>query len=82
MEKFDTREGVAAPVKINVDTDMIVPKQHLKTIKRIGPRKVRFEIDPFRKDCLLNSLHDIGLTRENNSSIDAREAKLNEHARA
>ena len=35
MEKFTTLEGVAAPLKIiNVDTDMIIPKQYLKTIKR------------------------------------------------
>ncbi|HEX5778746.1 MAG TPA: 3-isopropylmalate dehydratase small subunit [Xanthobacteraceae bacterium] len=37
MEKFTTLEGVAAPLKlINVDTDMIIPKQYLKTIKRTG----------------------------------------------
>jgi len=37
MEKFTTLTGVAAPLKlINVDTDMIIPKQYLKTIKRTG----------------------------------------------
>lgn len=37
MEKFTTLEGVAAPMKIiNVDTDMVIPKQYLKTIKRTG----------------------------------------------
>ena len=37
MEKFTTHTGVAAPLKlINVDTDMIIPKQYLKTIKRTG----------------------------------------------
>ena len=37
MEKFTILEGVAAPLKmINVDTDMIIPKQYLKTIKRTG----------------------------------------------
>ncbi|HUI20909.1 MAG TPA: 3-isopropylmalate dehydratase small subunit [Methylocella sp.] len=37
MEKFTTLTGVAAPLEItNVDTDMIIPKQHLKTIKRTG----------------------------------------------
>ena len=37
MEKFTTLEGVAAPLRIiNVDTDMIIPKQYLKTIKRTG----------------------------------------------
>lgn len=37
MEKFETLTGVAAPLPlINVDTDMIIPKQFLKTIKRSG----------------------------------------------
>jgi 3-isopropylmalate/(R)-2-methylmalate dehydratase small subunit len=37
MDKFTVLEGVAAPLKlINVDTDMIIPKQYLKTIKRTG----------------------------------------------
>ena len=37
---------------------------------------VKFEIDPFRKHCLLNGLDDIGLTMQKASSIDAYEAKL------
>jgi 3-isopropylmalate/(R)-2-methylmalate dehydratase small subunit len=37
MDKFTTLTGVAAPLRIvNVDTDMIIPKQYLKTIKRTG----------------------------------------------
>jgi 3-isopropylmalate/(R)-2-methylmalate dehydratase small subunit len=36
---------------------------------------VKFEIDPFRKHCLLNGLDDIGLTMEKRSSIDAYEEK-------
>jgi len=37
MDKFTTLTGVAAPLPItNVDTDMIIPKQYLKTIKRTG----------------------------------------------
>ena len=37
MEKFTTLTGVAAPLPmINVDTDMIIPKQFLKSIKRTG----------------------------------------------
>ena len=37
MQKFDKLTGVAAPLpQINVDTDMIIPKQFLKTIKRFG----------------------------------------------
>ena len=37
MDKFTTLSGVAAPMPmINVDTDMIIPKQYLKTVKRTG----------------------------------------------
>jgi len=37
MDKFSKLSGVAAPMPItNVDTDMIIPKQFLKTIKRTG----------------------------------------------
>ncbi|MGC6516893.1 MAG: 3-isopropylmalate dehydratase small subunit [Candidatus Puniceispirillaceae bacterium] len=37
MQKFDTLKGIAAPLDImNIDTDMIIPKQFLKTIKRSG----------------------------------------------
>ena len=37
MEKFNILEGIAAPMPlINIDTDMLIPKQFLKTIKRTG----------------------------------------------
>ena len=37
MDKFTQLTGVAAPLPIvNVDTDMIIPKDYLKTIKRTG----------------------------------------------
>jgi 3-isopropylmalate/(R)-2-methylmalate dehydratase small subunit len=37
MDKFTTLSGVAAPMPlVNIDTDMIIPKQYLKTIKRTG----------------------------------------------
>jgi len=43
MQKFDKLEGVAAPMDIiNIDTDMIIPKQFLKTIKRSGLGKSLF----------------------------------------
>ncbi len=43
MQKFTKLEGVAAPLRmINVDTDMIIPKQYLKTIKRTGLGKGLF----------------------------------------
>jgi 3-isopropylmalate/(R)-2-methylmalate dehydratase small subunit len=44
MDKFTTLTGVAAPLPItNVDTDMIIPKQFLKTIKRTGLGKNLFD---------------------------------------
>ena len=43
MKKFTKLTGVAAPLKItNVDTDMIIPKQFLKTILRTGLGKSLF----------------------------------------
>ena len=51
MDKFTTLEGVAAPLKmINVDTDMIVPKQYLKTIKRTGLGKGLFSEMRYKDD--------------------------------
>ena len=61
MQKFTTLRGVAAPLPmINVDTDMIIPKQFLKTIKRTGLGKnlfdeLRYEMDGREKpDFVLN----------------------------
>ncbi|MDX2259978.1 MAG: 3-isopropylmalate dehydratase small subunit [Hyphomicrobiaceae bacterium] len=43
MDKFTTLTGIAAPLPIrNVDTDMIIPKQFLKTIERTGLGKSLF----------------------------------------
>ena len=51
MQKFTTLEGVAAPLHmINVDTDMIIPKQYLKTIKRTGLGAGLFAEMRFRED--------------------------------
>jgi 3-isopropylmalate/(R)-2-methylmalate dehydratase small subunit len=51
MEKFTVLEGVAAPLKvINVDTDMIIPKQYLKTIKRTGLGKGLFSEHRYKDD--------------------------------
>ena len=61
MEPFRTLTGIAAPLDmINVDTDMIIPKQYLKTIKRTGFGKnlfdeMRYEADGTEKpDFVLN----------------------------
>jgi 3-isopropylmalate/(R)-2-methylmalate dehydratase small subunit len=51
MDKFTTLEGVAAPMKmINVDTDMVIPKQYLKTIKRTGLGKGLFSEQRYKDD--------------------------------
>ncbi len=51
MDKFTVLEGVAAPMKmINVDTDMMIPKQYLKTIKRTGLGKGLFSEQRYRDD--------------------------------
>ncbi len=51
MDKFKTVNGVAAPLNmINVDTDMIIPKQFLKTIKRTGLGKHLFDEMRFTPD--------------------------------
>lgn len=43
MQKFTTLTAIAAPLPIqNIDTDMIIPKQFLKTIKRTGLREGLF----------------------------------------
>ena len=39
---------------------------------------VKFDIDPFRKHCLLNGLDDIALTLEKAPEIDSYEARLSE----
>jgi 3-isopropylmalate/(R)-2-methylmalate dehydratase small subunit len=51
MEPFKTLEGVAAPLNmINVDTDMVIPKQYLKTIHRTGLGKALFDEMRFNTD--------------------------------
>jgi 3-isopropylmalate/(R)-2-methylmalate dehydratase small subunit len=62
----DAERGANATLTIDL------PNQEVR-----GPDggKVKFEIDAFRKHCLLNGLDDIGLTMEKKSSIDAYEAK-------
>jgi 3-isopropylmalate/(R)-2-methylmalate dehydratase small subunit len=60
MEKFTTLRGVAAPLPmVNVDTDMIIPKNFLKTIKRTGLKdglfyEMRWTADGQKKDFILD----------------------------
>jgi 3-isopropylmalate/(R)-2-methylmalate dehydratase small subunit len=51
MEKFTKLTGVAAPLPVvNVDTDMIIPKDYLKTIKRTGLGKGLFAEARYKED--------------------------------
>jgi 3-isopropylmalate/(R)-2-methylmalate dehydratase small subunit len=51
MEKFTKLTGVAAPLPItNIDTDMLIPKQYLKTIARTGLGKGLFSEMRYRED--------------------------------
>ena len=61
------RTNLGAKVTVDLETQTI-----------IGPDgfTARFDVDPFRKHCLLNGLDDIGLTLENEPDITAFERKI------
>ncbi len=62
MDKFTTLTGIAAPMPlVNVDTDMIIPKQFLKTIKRSGLGVNLF--DEMRYDREGNEIEDFVLNQ-------------------
>jgi 3-isopropylmalate/(R)-2-methylmalate dehydratase small subunit len=46
-----------------------------QTITTSDGQSFGFEVDPFRKHCMLNGLDDIGLTLEKVSAIDSFESK-------
>ncbi|MEO1238114.1 MAG: 3-isopropylmalate dehydratase small subunit, partial [Pseudomonadota bacterium] len=62
----DAERGANAKITVDLESQTIT-----------GPDggEIHFDVDPFRKHCLLNGLDDIGLTLENASAIDAFEAK-------
>ena len=63
MEKFSTITGIAAPMPlVNIDTDMIIPKQFLKTIKRSGLGANLF--DEMRFDRQGNEIADFILNKD------------------
>ncbi|QDC08283.1 3-isopropylmalate dehydratase small subunit [Oceanicola sp. D3] len=62
MEKFDKLTGIAAPMPlVNIDTDMIIPKVFLKTIKRSGLGVNLF--DEMRYDRQGNEIEDFVLNK-------------------
>ena len=62
----DAEKGANARVDVNLED---------QTITSSDGDVIKFDIDPFRKHCLLNGLDDIGLTLEKAASIDSFEAK-------
>jgi len=62
----DAEKGANARVEVNLED---------QTITLSDGDVIKFDIDPFRKHCLLNGLDDIGLTLEKAASIDSFEAK-------
>ena len=63
----DSEKGSNARVEVDLEA---------QTITSSDGNVFSFEVDPFKKHCLLNGLDDIGLTMEKSSSIEAFERKL------
>ncbi|EPX87549.1 3-isopropylmalate dehydratase, small subunit [Rubellimicrobium thermophilum DSM 16684] len=63
----DAEKGANARMEVNLEN---------QTITLSDGQVIRFEIDAFRKHCLLNGLDDIGLTLEKAAAISAYEAKV------
>ena len=62
----DARRGENARITVDLAS---------QTVTSSDGRQFRFEVDAFKKHCLLNGLDDIGLTLEKKASIDAYEIK-------
>lgn len=65
----DARKGENARIAIDLES---------QTVTSADGQVFHFELDPFKKHCLLNGLDDIGLSLEKVSSIDAFEAQANQ----
>ena len=70
MEKFVKLTGVAAPLPVvNIDTDMIIPKDYLKTIKRTGLGKGLFAEARYKDDGSLNTEFVLNKPQYENAKI-------------
>jgi 3-isopropylmalate/(R)-2-methylmalate dehydratase small subunit len=63
----DAALGTNARLTVDLEAQVVV---------RPNGSKIPFEVDAFRKHCLLNGLDDIGLTLEHTAAIDSYEAKI------
>ena len=62
----DAQQGGNARITVDLEAQLIT---------RPDGGQIAFEVDPFRKHCLLNGLDDIGMTMERAESIDSFEAR-------
>ena len=62
----DARKGANARIGINLEN---------QTITRPDGEEIHFEVDPFRKHCLLEGLDDIGITLQSSDKIDSFEKR-------
>ena len=70
MDKFVKLTGVAAPLPVvNIDTDMIIPKDYLKTIKRTGLGKGLFAEARYNEDGSLNETFVLNKPAYQNATI-------------
>jgi len=63
----DARKGANARMTVDLEA---------QTVTTSDGQSFSFEVDPFRKHCLLNGLDDIGLTLEKSAAIDSFEARM------
>ena len=70
MDKFVKLTGVAAPLPVvNIDTDMIIPKDYLKTIKRTGLGKGLFAEARYNEDGSVNESFVLNKSAYQNATI-------------
>jgi 3-isopropylmalate/(R)-2-methylmalate dehydratase small subunit len=72
------KEAIGALMQVAEDKDNEITIDLPHQLVRAQNKEYTFDIDPFRKHCLMNGLDDIGLTLEKKSSIDAYEATQRE----
>lgn len=72
-----TVDGLFKEVEANEGYELTVDLENQKIVKQNGD-EIPFEVDQFRKHCLLNGLDDIGLTLQDANDIKAYEAKRRE----
>src|SRR5690606_24284906 len=63
----DARKGANARMTVDLEN---------QTVSSSDGQEFHFDIDPFRKHCLLNGLDDIGLTMEKAGAIDSYESQM------